>query len=677
MKKYATFEISEVMERPKAIFKDMDEDLFQIPEKEGMVYARVRAIASKINNNLDAFEREELERAWPTFIGRPVFVEHNNKNPEHARGLIIDAAYHDDHPDSWIELLLEVDAQAYPLLAEGLRKGRINKVSMGTNVKTSVCSVCGNEATNEKQFCEHIRNKGRTYRNAQGMETLAYEINRGLDFFEISFVISPAEEWADVLAVYGEQDDGKFKKLASGIRRPRENVGHWAERTSHHVGMRKVAGMRKTSEVYEVLVTYEGGQGDSVVTTEDNLEAQNVFDQKVEEAENYDYDTDDDYSVGIKEVIMLADGVTVDSWPEGIQGFASRKNKKVGGKDMKLYKTEDVIEPKVAQCCPHCGEKLSAMESVTVPDNWPQKIRSGPGKAPGGNMEGVEPVKNWPEPERTSPGSPPTPGSRQTVDVKNYKEKRPSRPTVGGVGREVPTTRSWEDKNWSSGANTKKQAQKMEEDNDISVPAPPTTIDTPEGDEVDRKSLQPIEDKEEKTVDALVDRLQKVLDDFKGEEKKEDEMAEEEEPENEPEPLPEENEELPPLDKDEGSLLASENSGLEKEAKDSDGGVAAVAPTYTCQLKAKRLVREMVKKAAISEDDVLDKEIEYAKLSETELDDRLSLLASIPDREEEGFLPKEASISKRRVPRLKTAIASDREPLITNVEMPSPSNLFM
>jgi len=222
---------------------------FDIPEKDGMVYVRVRAIASKVNNNFDGFERDELEKYYKTFIGKPVFVEHENSTPEYARGIIVDSVFHNDQPHAWIELLLEVDGEAYPLLAEGLRSGRINKVSMGTNVDHTICSVCGNIARSKNDYCNHIQNKGRFFKNDQGIDVLAYEINRGLDFFEISFVISPAEEWADVLDVYAEQTKSKLQKVASNLRKPKESIKCWGERTNHNP-MKKVAKAQPV-EMYE------------------------------------------------------------------------------------------------------------------------------------------------------------------------------------------------------------------------------------------------------------------------------------------------------------------------------------------------------------------------------------------------------------------------------------------
>jgi hypothetical protein len=57
-----------------------------IPEP-GMLYVTARAISSRVNANYDGWPAEELRKGYRTFIGRPVFVDHNNHNPENSRGV--------------------------------------------------------------------------------------------------------------------------------------------------------------------------------------------------------------------------------------------------------------------------------------------------------------------------------------------------------------------------------------------------------------------------------------------------------------------------------------------------------------------------------------------------------------------------------------------------------------
>lgn len=188
----------------------------------GYLYIRNRAISSRTNDNFDHWPAEELSTdgpgiGWTTFIGRPVFVNHANADHRRARGVNIAAALHNDHlpdgsPDTWVELLKEVDPVAYPKLAHALVTGKIDQTSMGADVGLSICSVptCENRATMEDQLCHHMRReKGLRYsaldpRTGKVKRGLIYEVCRNVKFFEDSLLAEPA---ADVTAyVLGVED---------------------------------------------------------------------------------------------------------------------------------------------------------------------------------------------------------------------------------------------------------------------------------------------------------------------------------------------------------------------------------------------------------------------------------------------------------------------------------------
>jgi predicted RNA-binding Zn-ribbon protein involved in translation (DUF1610 family) len=191
-----------------------------IHEEDGYLYVRCRAISSRVNKNNDGWPSEELMKAADTFVGRPIFVDHNNDDPRRTRGVIVEASVHveddekvsafddyyasapDNHkPPTWIELLMEVDAKTYPKLAKAIKNGDIDAVSMGANIDLSVCSVCANEATSPSEYCNHIKQKGITFEiegsNGERIRKKAYEDCFGIVFFEESFVFDPADPTAD------------------------------------------------------------------------------------------------------------------------------------------------------------------------------------------------------------------------------------------------------------------------------------------------------------------------------------------------------------------------------------------------------------------------------------------------------------------------------------------------
>src|SRR3990170_8486957 len=180
---------------------------FQFNPEPGFLYVTTRAISSRVNANYDGWPPEELRQAYGTFIGRPVYVDHNNWDLKRSRGVVIDSKLYESklgsgHEDVWVQLLIEVDAQAFPKLAQSILDGDIDAVSMGADVEYTVCSVCDNRAHDVLQYCAHIpQMKGREidtfdHVSSKRIRKLCYEDCYGVSFFEISFVFDPADESA-------------------------------------------------------------------------------------------------------------------------------------------------------------------------------------------------------------------------------------------------------------------------------------------------------------------------------------------------------------------------------------------------------------------------------------------------------------------------------------------------
>lgn len=90
------------------LMKSAHKAVFNYEPREGYLYVRSRAISNRTNDNYDTWPDDELRQAWSTFIGKPVFVNHHNDDVRRKRGVIIDAALHEDigpdgRPDIWIE----------------------------------------------------------------------------------------------------------------------------------------------------------------------------------------------------------------------------------------------------------------------------------------------------------------------------------------------------------------------------------------------------------------------------------------------------------------------------------------------------------------------------------------------------------------------------------------------
>jgi hypothetical protein len=257
MTRYASFESAKVLdvrgsrEKQKTASLDKFADYGDFRTHDGYLYARIRAISSRVNKNHDGWPAIELagssdifdqhtssegftveaskdrKHGFSTFLGKPIFVDHNNSDPKRARGVIVDAKFHvedsktssmdpyyssddvdPDHlPAAWVELLLEVDADKFPRLAKAIIDGSkdsatgIDGFSMGCDVDHTICNICSNKATAPDEFCDHIRLKGALFdytdpKTGHRVAKKSYENCYGIKFFEISAVFDPADETA-------------------------------------------------------------------------------------------------------------------------------------------------------------------------------------------------------------------------------------------------------------------------------------------------------------------------------------------------------------------------------------------------------------------------------------------------------------------------------------------------
>ncbi|MGD0511078.1 MAG: hypothetical protein ABSA33_04520, partial [Candidatus Micrarchaeaceae archaeon] len=251
--KYASFDVSDILEvkgsrdkRTASFDKLSDFDAYRT--SDGYMYIRLRAISSRVNRNHDGWPTIELaggpeifnryahqsssegftiesangnkNLGFRTFVGKPIFVDHNNGDPKKTRGVIVDAKFRvlspkeaalDEYwsskevdaahlPASEIELLLEVDAKSFPKFAKDILCGDLDGFSMGADVERSVCSHCGNVASNPEEYCAHVISKGaiHDYKTADGHRTSkkSYENCYGIHYFEISGVFDPADPTA-------------------------------------------------------------------------------------------------------------------------------------------------------------------------------------------------------------------------------------------------------------------------------------------------------------------------------------------------------------------------------------------------------------------------------------------------------------------------------------------------
>lgn len=120
-----------------------------------------------------------------------VFRHHKNKDPKKKEGDILKSAYHDAMDR--VELLIKVSNDKWASEINDLANDKDVSFSMSTHVPFDVCTYCGNQARNRKEYCDH---------SLYEMGTITKEghqvgvMNDWMKFFDISQVTVPADRIA-------------------------------------------------------------------------------------------------------------------------------------------------------------------------------------------------------------------------------------------------------------------------------------------------------------------------------------------------------------------------------------------------------------------------------------------------------------------------------------------------
>lgn len=392
--KFASYEVSEILDLKSAPARQKTASFSTISEyqdyrtNDDYLYVRIRAISSRCNKNWDGWPTQELaggseawdrissqhqaseggftveaktneEYGYSTFVGKPIFVDHNNSDPKRARGAIVDAKFNVlDHktaaegdkywgskdvdpehlPPSEIELLLEVDAKEFPKFAKAVAEGELDGFSMGCDVDYSKCSHCGHKASSPDEYCSHIVMKGaeHDFKTADGTRTAkrSYENCYGVKFFEISGVFEPADETAlakEVIAqkvatledeVHANPDVHQIEQLARQVMS--ENPGMTLEEAMPYAQSELMN--RFAIDPSQV----KGGDG-----------------YDVQEPKRWDYKTD---------------GPSIPVSTPRFQGsyLASKTAEAPEPQSMKVHAPEDINTLREEKICPLCGSDMDA-----------------------------------------------------------------------------------------------------------------------------------------------------------------------------------------------------------------------------------------------------------------------------------------------------------------------------
>ena len=182
------------------------------PREDG-IYLHINALGGEhwsSNSNGDFFESEVLAYECPMEPGTNrmqdyghktfekyayPYKHHCNDDPNRSIGEKVKLASYNPRMDR-VELVVFIDRNKDPELCKQAENGEAIPVSMGVKVLYDVCSICGNAAKKKENYCEHLK-----YAMNQVLPDgrKVYAINKYPRFFDISFVLRPAEKASYVM----------------------------------------------------------------------------------------------------------------------------------------------------------------------------------------------------------------------------------------------------------------------------------------------------------------------------------------------------------------------------------------------------------------------------------------------------------------------------------------------
>lgn len=177
----------------------------------GKVYLHINAMGAGeyygSNRNGDYFPEENLKQYYKTFETSPahLFRNHINKNPQIANGKVIFAIYNERMHR--VELIAEADKTLIQDIEERIAQGDFPSTSMACRTPYDVCSICGNKAHTRQQYCIHLTTQLNKLM-PDGRKVMALNL-APLKFFDISFVIKPADVTSSVLQKVASEASGR------------------------------------------------------------------------------------------------------------------------------------------------------------------------------------------------------------------------------------------------------------------------------------------------------------------------------------------------------------------------------------------------------------------------------------------------------------------------------------
>jgi hypothetical protein len=140
--------------------------------------------ARYVNSNGDTWSNESLLANYKSFCGAYNYVNHVQE-PDKSVGFIADATLRRipvENTNTFIYYcdILIATSKDFPELVDKILLGDIEYLSMGCEVETSFCSMCGKKFVDEADSCEHVHEqygrKGKYYVDNRGVRRRIAEV---------------------------------------------------------------------------------------------------------------------------------------------------------------------------------------------------------------------------------------------------------------------------------------------------------------------------------------------------------------------------------------------------------------------------------------------------------------------------------------------------------------------
>lgn len=149
---------------------------------------------------LTAFNPDAGQLSYQTWVGKPTYEEHINRDITKSKGIILDTALQrmpGRKGNLWKVLsLCAFDRSKDPVLATNIQEGSRKNYSMGALVTRYSCSVCGAHANRKEDLAcreTHVKQKGPfTLHASKEGDILGYYNAHNITGFEVSSVNVPA-----------------------------------------------------------------------------------------------------------------------------------------------------------------------------------------------------------------------------------------------------------------------------------------------------------------------------------------------------------------------------------------------------------------------------------------------------------------------------------------------------